>query len=398
MDMQGDDEAMTQPVTRIAARNFRSLADVDVELGPLNVLIGPNGSGKSNLLNTLRFLATTTRFDLTAAFARWNGFERIQRQAARTGEVRLTVEGMVSAHSSLTALDEYTLTLKPGARAVTRTEKFTFKRVEGRGRRISVSGRRVQILDEAEGELTRTLADAQTTGLATLPKFSDDEGGRGVRDFAQFLSSIRVLEPDVEAARLPARDVDAPLAEDASNLANALGRLRIKDPDAWSLLKHDLSRCLPGLVDVELVPIGGPGRSVVVQLVEAGLTRPVELADASFGTVRLLALLVALHEPDPPSFTAIEEVDHGLHPYAMDILVDRMRAASARTQILAATHSPTLVNRLSPDEIIVCDRDPETGASIIPAVSASEIASAVAQSDWRPGELWFAGALQGVPA
>lgn len=389
---------MNQPVTRIAARNFRSLADVDVRLGPLNVLIGPNGSGKSNLLNTLRFLATTTRFDLTAAFARWNGFEHIQRQAARPGEVRLTIEGMVSPHSSLTALDEYTLTLKPGARAVLRTETFTFKRVEGRGRRISVSGRRVQILDEAEGELTRTLADAQTTGLATLPKFSDDEGGRGVRDFAQFLSSIRVLEPDVEAARLPSRDVEAPLAEDASNLANALGRLRLKDPDAWSLLKQDLTRCLPGLVDVELVPVGGAARSVVVQLVEAGLTRPVELADASFGTVRLLALLTALHEPDPPSFTAIEEVDHGLHPYAMDILIDRMRAASTRTQILAATHSPTLVNRLAPHEIIVCDRNPETGASIIPAVSAAEISAAVAESDWRPGELWFAGALQGVPA
>lgn len=389
---------MYQPVTRIAARNFRSLASVDVKLGALNVLIGPNGSGKSNLLNTLRFLATTTRFDLTAAFVRWNGFDHIQRQSRTPGEVRLTIEGMVSPHSSPTALDEYTLTLKPGARGVTRTEKFTFKRVEGRGRRISVSGRRVQILDEAEGELTRTLANAQTTGLATLPKFSDDEGGRGVRDFAQFLSSIRVLEPDVEAARLPARDADAPLAEDASNLANALGRLRVKDPDAWSLLKHDLSRCLPGLVDIELVPIGGPGRSVVVQLVEAGLTRPIELADASFGTVRLLALLVALHEPDPPSFTAIEEVDHGLHPYAMDILIDRMRSASRRTQILAATHSPTLVNRLAAHEIIVCDRDPETGASIIPAVSASDIAAAVASSDWRPGELWFAGALQGVPA
>lgn len=100
----------------------------------------------------------------------------------------------------------------------------------------------------------------------------------------------------------------------------------------------------------------------------------------------------------PPPFTAIEEVDQGLHPYAMDILIDRMRAASARTQILAATHSPTLVNRLAPKEIIVCDRDAETGASIIQAVSAGQITSALSQSDWRPGELCFAGALRGVPA
>lgn len=390
---------MVQPVTRIAARNFRSLASVDVRLGPLNVLIGPNGSGKTNLLRTLQFLATTNRLDLTAAFARWGGFEHVQRQVATPAAVRLTVEGMVTPHSSHNAHDEYSLTLRRGRYGVLRTEEFTYKRFGGRGRRIKVNGRKVHILDADTGrELTRTLADTQTTGLATLPKFSDDEGGQGIRDFAHFLSSIRVLEPDVDAARRPAREVDAPLAEDASNLAAALARLRLLDPDAWGLLKHDLSRCLPGLLDVELATIGGSGRSVVVQLIESGITTPVELADASFGTVRLLSLLTALHEPDPPSFTAIEEVDHGLHPYAMDILIDRMRAASARTQILAATHSPTLVNRLSPSEIIVCDRDAESGASLIPAVSARDITAAVSASEWRPGELWFAGALAGVPA
>lgn len=387
----------TPPLTRIAARNFRSLGDVDVSLGPLNVLIGPNGSGKTNLLNTLRFLKAMTRYDLTSAFSRWNGFEHIQRQVQNPGDVKLTIEGLVSPHSSVTAPDEYSLTLRSLKRGIARTEEFRFKRTAGQGRRITVKGKVVTITDDVDGDQTRTLADAQTTGLATLPKFSDDEGGRGVRDFASFLSSIRVLEPDVEAARRPAREVDAPLAEDASNLANALSRLKQKDSDAWAMLRHDLKRCLPGLVDIELASIGGASRSVVVQLTEAGLTKPVELADASFGTVRLLALLTALHEPDPPPFTAIEEVDHGLHPYAMDILIDRMRAASARTQILAATHSPTLVNRLKPEEIIVCDRDPESGVSIIPAVSAEEIAAVIGVGDWRPGEAWFAGALQGVP-
>lgn len=53
---------------------------------------------------------------------------------------------------------------------------------------------------------------------------------------------------------------------------------------------------------------------VVAELHENGLRRPIELADASFGTVRMLALLTALHDPDPPALTVIEEVDHGLHP------------------------------------------------------------------------------------
>ena len=391
-----------QPVTRIRARNFRSLEDVNVRLAPLTVLIGPNGSGKTNLLNVLRFLTTTVRFDLSAALQEWRGFDHIRRQSGRSGRVEIQVEGEVTDFASSAAPDSYTLVLSQhsrGGRAdLVRREEFTFKRRGGRGRRITVSGSHVTITEDDQEPMRRSLASAQTTGLATLPKLSDVEGGLGIRRFTEFLSNIRLLEPDVSAAREPARQYGASLAEDASNLADALDTLRRTEPDAWDLLKSDVRRCLPGLRDIELVPVGGSARAVAVQLVEDGLVRPMELADASFGTVRLLALFTALHEPDPPPFLAIEEIDHGLHPYALEILVDRLRAASVRTQILAATHSPTLVNRLEPHEIVVCDRDPDTGASLIPAISSDKIAAAIAETGWRPGELWFAGALGGVLA
>ncbi|MBV9142506.1 MAG: AAA family ATPase [Pseudonocardiales bacterium] len=391
---------MKLPVTRIQARNFRSLEQVDVRLGPLNVLVGPNGSGKTNVLNVLRFLATTVRFDLAAALQEWGGFDHIQRQSVKLGDVELTIEGLVTANSTDEAPDRYRLVLSRYRRAnsVTRHEEFTFKCSRGRGRRITVSGDRVTIYEGDEETFSRSLASNQTTGLATLPKLSDREGGLGIRSFTEFLSQILVFEPDVSAARQPARDYGATIAQDASNLADALNRIRMRDPDSWKLLSQELARCLPGLQSVQLVPVGGAARAVSVQLSERGVAAPVDLADASYGTVRLLALLAALREPDPPPFMAIEEIDHGLHPYAMDVLLDRLRAASNRTQILAATRSPTLVNRLRPEEIIVCDRHPETGASVIPAISSDEIASAVQASEWGPGELWFSGVIRGVPA
>jgi len=389
---------MKLPAMRIQARNFRSLAGVDLRLGPLNVLIGPNGSGKTNVLNVLRFLATTVRFDLSAALQEWNGFDHIQRQSAKPGAVELVIEGLVTANSSETAPDRYRLRLARHGQSISRQEEFTFKRKDGRGRRITVSGDRVTIYEDEQETFSRSLASSQTTGLATLPKLSDSEGGLGIRSFTEFLSRILVFEPDVSAARQPAREYGATIAQDASNLADALNRIRTRDPDSWELLTQELARCLPGLRSVQLVPVGGASKAVSVQLRERGVAAPIDLADASYGTVRLLALLAALHEPAPPPFMAIEEIDHGLHPYAMDVLLDRLRAASRRTQILAATHSPTLVNRLRPEEIIVCDRDPETGASVIPAASADEIARAVQASDWGPGELWFSGVIRGVPA
>jgi predicted ATPase len=117
------------------------------------------------------------------------------------------------------------------------------------------------------------------------------------------------------------------------------------------------------------------------------------LADASYGTVRLLGLLALLHDSNPPALTCIEEIDHGLHSQALDLLVERLREASERSQYIVATHSPALVDRLRPEEFVVCERD-DRGASLIPAIDTDQVRRIVAASEGLSlGELWFAGAL-----
>lgn len=386
-------------IRRIRVAGFRSLGDVDVPLGRLTVLVGPNGSGKTNTLNVLRLLAATIRFDLVSAVEDFGGFAKILRDDGETREVRIEVEAIVTEHANNRALDRYSLEISERRRALRRKEEFTFKRVSGPGRRITVSGSTVNIASQRRGAkgTQLELADEQTTGLSMLPKLSPGQGGEGIDDFARFVSSLRVLEPDVGEARNPSRLYGSPLASDASNLADALLRLSEEHPGSFGRLVRDLRACLPGVDTVTFGSIGGASRSVVAQVKERGLQNPVDLADVSFGTVRLLALLTALHEPDPPPFTAIEEVDHGLHPYALDVVVDALRDASERTQLLITTHSPTLVNRLRAREIVICDRNPDSGASVIPAASSDAIARAERQSDLRLGELWFSGAIGGVP-
>jgi predicted ATPase len=44
-------------ITRIAVAGYRSLRDVRIALGALNVITGANGSGKSSLYRALRLLA-----------------------------------------------------------------------------------------------------------------------------------------------------------------------------------------------------------------------------------------------------------------------------------------------------------------------------------------------------
>jgi predicted ATPase len=109
----------------------------------------------------------------------------------------------------------------------------------------------------------------------------------------------------------------------------------------------------------------------------------------------LLGILALLYDPEPSALTCIEEVDHGLHPQALELLVQRLRDASERTQLIIATHSPTLADRLTPEEMIICERRSD-GSSAIPAISLPQMHEIVTASGGQPlGELWFSGALGG---
>jgi predicted ATPase len=166
-------------------------------------------------------------------------------------------------------------------------------------------------------------------------------------------------------------------------------------PQVWEKLVEDARTVLPNVQDIDFTFPSGPAHEVIVVLKESGLRRPTQLADASYGTIRLLGILALLYDPEPPPLTCIEEVDHGLHPQALELLVWRLRDASQRTQLIIATHSPTLADRLTPDEMIICERRMD-GSSAIPAISSAQIRNIVAASGGQPlGELWFSGALGG---
>jgi predicted ATPase len=399
----------------IHAKNFLSLREVDIELQELSVLVGPNGAGKSNLLRVIQFLGDTARFDLSPAIGMHGGYGRIAFRGAvdekRSSRIRLGIKALITGHSSQNAPDEYALSFwqrtyerNIDKNIVTqRREEFAFKRTAGRGRRITISGNKVEIQPDARAKASdesRKMSLASTSsGLSTLPRLGKESGGEQITMLAELFTTFRVFEVDVAKARQPSR-YDAgesfQLAADASNLAGFLRWMSEKHPDTFDLLVDDLQSIVPSVKDLIFVPVGGTDDSTLaIRIRERGLAGSTTLSEASFGTIRSMALLAMLHDPNPPRITCVEEIDHGLHPHALDRIVERMRAASRRTQLLVVTHSPALANRLQPKEIVVCERELDTGESHIPAIPSWKVAAMARTSGLLPGELWFSGALGG---
>jgi predicted ATPase len=88
----------------------------------------------------------------------------------------------------------------------------------------------------------------------------------------------------------------------------------------------------------------------------------------SEGTLRFIALAAAFFQPSMPKVLVIEEIEKGLHPSRLRLLLELMRSQSKRTgtQVFATTHSPTLLNWLTEEDrktTFICTRDVETGAT-----------------------------------
>ena len=145
------------------------------------------------------------------------------------------------------------------------------------------------------------------------------------------------------------------LSATGDNLPNVIQYLKEQHEDRLNLILNTLSHRVPRLekVESEFMPDG----RLLLQIKDAPFEQPILAKFASDGTLKMLAYLTLLYDPQPPQLIGIEEPENQLHPRLLPELAEECRQATARTQLMVTTHSPFFVNGLRPEELWVLYRD-----------------------------------------
>ena len=180
------------------------------------------------------------------------------------------------------------------------------------------------------------------------------------------------------------------LEEDGSNLGVVLDRL-LALPAAKRQILDSLRTFYGNATDLRTNVEGG---KVQTRLEERHLNATIPLIRMSDGTIRWLALLAILFNPDPPPLVCIEEPELGLHPDMIPELASLLIDASSRMQLIITTHSDRLIEAFTemPEAVIVCEK--ENGASTLRRLNADQLASWL--EEYSLGELWTKGELGGT--
>ena len=414
-------------IDRIVIENFKSLRHVDLKLGRMNLLVGANGSGKSNVIDALRVLqGIGNGFTISEIFdgkpedatnAKWDGIRGGSRYAlfrgpggdSDVGHVQFQMHGKFAGGPASKWIGAYHRTddgqpalhwnlrveISNALVLVTR-ERFTVGAVvydtddAERGSRndppqacplraaegwtVPWDRERPLLGQLARGPWTRGLG---TAGSAGDPRTLESSGAaRAVcvdhaRGVAEVLASIRRVEPELRFLRDYARVGKVrSLGDQGENFAAVVQAIcgNKNDKDLYLSWLRELR---PEQVDDVGVLSGAVGEPLFM-LRENGRELPAMVLSA--GTLRFAAVVAAFFQPDMPSVMALEEIENGVHANRLRMLLELLRtqAEETDTQVVATTHSPTILDWLDErdyETTFLCKRDEETGESRIRALA-----------------------------
>jgi predicted ATPase len=377
-----------------------------IDLTALNIFIGPNGSGKSNFIEAIGILHDAPK-DFAESIREtggskewlWKGVTSNRRAAS--GEPIVRIEVLVAPAVGAVPI-RYSMSFTPVGYQLEITDERveTASPVDDHSVPFMYFGYQDgQPVISPMSPLLRVhrALNAETINpkLSVLSQFKDPDQYPELTYLSRQFDSFRLYRDWEFGIDSTVRDVfpaDLPddfLQENPRNFGLMLNRLTSEPGTKRDLIKY-LQLFYPDAVDIR--PRITDGRVEVRLEEKGGFSTPA--ARLSDGTLRWLALLIILLNPNPGPVVCIEEPELGLHPDMIPTLALLLKSASERMQLIITTHSAELVEEFSdnPECVLICEK--EDGASRITRLQKPALASWLEK--YSLGELWRKGEIGGT--
>jgi predicted ATPase len=363
-------------------QRFKNFHDAKLQLGPFSVLVGANASGKSNIRDAFRFLHGIAR-DYTLAeiigekwveggVLQWRGIRGGTREVclAGTRTFRLKVGfDEVGPFFGLGSPRSYGIKVDVGQNPLShpRVAAEYLRREwseavfdshptgdpvseQGEPNHLAVRLRKGGSQKKYGQRLTLLDMKPVISQLADHPKLEIRANREGVREALTVLESMRFLDLSPDAMRMPSVPGQSILGDRGENLSSVLEMI-CSDSSSKDVLLDWIRELTPmDAADFEFQS-DAAGR-ILLTLVEKSGARTSALS-ASDGTLRFLAMIAALLGPNPARFYFFEEIDTGIHPNRLGLLVQliEQQVQKGQVQVVTTTHSPQLLGLLQQDSL-----------------------------------------------
>ncbi len=347
-------------IKRVILKNYKSIAACDIHLQPLTFLVGRNGSGKSNFLDALRFVADALNYSLEHAIRDRGGINDVRRRS-RGHPNHFSIGFEFAIPDGLTGYYAFRIG------ACKRDDRTRDKNVEYR---VQTEVCRLYNGNHLTPNIYFHIDEGAVidTNLNVPPAAAADRlyllNASGLPEFRPIYDTFSRmgfynLNPD-KIRDLQTPDPRAVLTRDGGNITSIFSQL---SPAVKENIEEYLAAVVPGIHKVN-VKVFGPKETLEFRQDVAGDKHTWRFLanNMSDGTLRVLGILVALFQGDQGTqnsvpLVGIEEPEIALHPAASGVLLDALRDAAYKRQVLITSHSPDLLDdkHLDVDSILAVE-------------------------------------------
>ena len=402
-------------IERFSVQTFKSLEDVTVQLGQVNIFIGANGSGKSNLLEALGVLsaAANGKVDEQALLARGvrPGVPKLYKSAfpAKPG-TRIPPHLRFEARSSQA---EYGVSLWNDLENPEPVWTFKHESWKESGMDAPLASRSPASRQGGNGReklnRQRGLAALKAVEVAEGPALSLLDSLQNYVIFSPATAVLRGVAPEAQPK--------TPVGLSGGDFLSAVHNLviqRYRDERVEQICE-DVLDLIDWAKDIKLTsdvqpPLSSSKSSVKTTIefrdrfMEEGRD-VLSVYEASEGALYVLFLAVIAGHKDSPSLCAVDNADHGLNPRLaralMECLCRWYMAMEEPRQILLTTHNPLILDGLPLQDdrvrLFTVSRTDSGRTSVRRVVVDESLLEKAAKHGLSLSRLWVMGHLGGVP-